>query len=204
MIPTIRVAIAEPSTIVRSGLEIQLKRLARYKVQIHFLLESNRRDWVENASLILADIFILNPLIAGLNPKQNFISQRDTAKFVALSYGTTDESLLKDYDEVLRITDTPQQLSEIFDRLISPEENTIVNNTTESQALTPREKEIVVCVVKGMTNKEIAQTLFLSTHTVITHRRNITKKLQIHSSSGLTIYAIMNKLVELNEINQKV
>ena len=53
-----------------------------------------------------------------------------------------------------------------------------------------------------MTNKEIAGRLYLSTHTVITHRRNITKKLQIHSSSGLTIYAIMNKLVELDEIKQ--
>ncbi|WP_308586608.1 LuxR C-terminal-related transcriptional regulator, partial [uncultured Porphyromonas sp.] len=51
-----------------------------------------------------------------------------------------------------------------------------------------------------MTNKEIAEELFLSTHTVITHRRNIAKKLQIHSPSGLTIYAIMNKLVNLDEI----
>lgn len=204
MISTIRVAIAEPSAIVRSGLEMQLKRLARHKVQIQLLLEDNRRDWSENAGLALADVFILNPLIAGLNPKQSFVSQKDSAKFVALSYGTTDESLLKDYDEVLRITDTPQQLAETFDRLVSQEEDNSAGNATESQALTPREKEIVVCVVKGMTNKEIAQTLFLSTHTVITHRRNITKKLQIHSSSGLTIYAIMNKLVELNEINQKV
>ena len=68
---------------------------------------------------------------------------------------------------------------------------------SDSQTLTPREREIIICVVKGMTNKEIAGQLYLSTHTVITHRRNISKKLQIHSPSGLTIYAIMNKLVEL-------
>ena len=65
-----------------------------------------------------------------------------------------------------------------------------------------REREIIICVVKGMTNKEIAGQLYLSTHTVITHRRNISKKLQIHSPSGLTIYAIMNKLVELEDIKQ--
>lgn len=66
--------------------------------------------------------------------------------------------------------------------------------------LSQREKEIVICVVKGMTNKEIAEKLFLSIHTVITHRRNISKKLQIHSAAGLTIYAIVNKLVTLNEV----
>ena len=52
-----------------------------------------------------------------------------------------------------------------------------------------------------MTNREIADRLFLSTHTVITHRRNIARKLQIHSASGLTIYAIVNKLVELGALN---
>ena len=72
----------------------------------------------------------------------------------------------------------------------------------EKQSLSSREKEIVVCVVKGMTNREIADRLFLSTHTVITHRRNIARKLQIHSASGLTIYAIVNKLVELGDIKQ--
>lgn len=67
--------------------------------------------------------------------------------------------------------------------------------------LSEREKEIIACVAKGMTNKEIADTLCLSINTVTTHRRNITKKLQIHTSNGLTIYAIVNKLVELQDIN---
>ena len=54
-----------------------------------------------------------------------------------------------------------------------------------------------------MTNKETAEKLFLSIHTVITHRRNIARKLQIHSPAGLTIYAIVNKLVELSEVKMK-
>lgn len=70
----------------------------------------------------------------------------------------------------------------------------------EQDVLSAREKEIIACVVKGMTNKETADTLCLSVHTVITHRRNIARKLQIHSPAGLTIYAIVNKLVELSEI----
>ncbi len=72
------------------------------------------------------------------------------------------------------------------------------------ETLSQREKEIIVCVVKGLTNKQIAETLCISTHTVITHRRNIAAKLQIHSAAGLTIYAIVNKLVELSEIKDTI
>ena len=75
---------------------------------------------------------------------------------------------------------------------------------TDQNALSQREKEIIGCVVRGMTNKEIAEKLFISVHTVITHRRNITRKLQIHSAAGLTIYAIVNKLVELSEVKMKL
>ena len=72
----------------------------------------------------------------------------------------------------------------------------------ELQTLSVREREIVVCVVKGLTNREIAEQLYLSAHTVITHRRNIARKLQIHSASGLTVYAIVNKLIELDDIKK--
>ena len=66
--------------------------------------------------------------------------------------------------------------------------------------LSDREKDIIRCVARGMSNKEIADKLFLSIHTVTTHRRNITAKLQIHSPAGLTIYAIMNNLVDISDI----
>ena len=72
------------------------------------------------------------------------------------------------------------------------------------EPLSVREREIVVCIVKGMSNKQIADTLCISTHTVITHRRNIVAKLQIHSPAGLTIYAIVNKLVDLSEIRDTI
>lgn len=68
------------------------------------------------------------------------------------------------------------------------------------ETLSEREKEIIVCITKGMSNKEIADHLFLSVHTVITHRRNISSKLQIRSTAGLIIYAIANKLVCIEEI----
>ena len=68
------------------------------------------------------------------------------------------------------------------------------------ETLSDREKDIVACVTKGMSNKEIAKELYLSVHTVTTHRRNISNKLQIHTTAGLTIYAIANKLVNIEEI----
>lgn len=68
------------------------------------------------------------------------------------------------------------------------------------EMLTDREKDIVAGVVKGLTNKEIADKLFISVNTVTTHRRNIAKKLNIHSPAGLTIYAIINKLVDIKGI----
>ena len=69
-----------------------------------------------------------------------------------------------------------------------------------NEQLSDREKDILVQIVKGLSNKEIADVLFISPHTVITHRKNITRKLNIHSTAGLTIYAIVNNLVGINSL----
>lgn len=63
-----------------------------------------------------------------------------------------------------------------------------------------REKEIIACVVQGLANKEIAERLNISFNTVVTHRKNISRKLNIHSVSGLTIYAIVNHIVDISQI----
>ena len=67
-------------------------------------------------------------------------------------------------------------------------------------ALSDREKDVIVSLVQGMSNKEIADHLCISVNTVITHRRNIARKLQIHSPAGLTIYAIVNNLVDISSV----
>ena len=66
--------------------------------------------------------------------------------------------------------------------------------------LSERERDIIIGVVQGMQNKEIADSLNISVNTVITHRRNIARKLQIHSAAGLTIYAIVNGLVDISSV----
>ena len=73
-------------------------------------------------------------------------------------------------------------------------------NNSETEPLSERERDVIVALVQGMSNKEIAEHLFISVNTVITHRRNIARKLQIHSPAGLTIYAIVNGLVDISNI----
>ena len=78
--------------------------------------------------------------------------------------------------------------------------NMISQNPDASEALSEREKDVIVAMVQGMSNKEIADHLFISINTVITHRRNIARKLQIHSPAGLTIYAIVNNLIDISKV----
>lgn len=81
------------------------------------------------------------------------------------------------------------------------ESSDVENSGNDTETLSPREKEIVACVARGMSNKEIADELCVSINTVTTHRRNISAKLGIHSPVGLAIYAIVNKMVDINNLN---
>ncbi|WP_290452732.1 LuxR C-terminal-related transcriptional regulator [uncultured Muribaculum sp.] len=74
------------------------------------------------------------------------------------------------------------------------------NGSVSADMLSNREKEIIAHVARGMSNKGIADKLFLSVHTVTTHRRNISNKLQIHSPAGLAIYAVVNGLVNIDDL----
>ena len=76
----------------------------------------------------------------------------------------------------------------------------IYQSPDNSEVLSDRERDVIISLVQGMTNKEIADHLCISINTVITHRRNIARKLQIHSPAGLTIYAIVNNLVDISAV----
>lgn len=195
---TIRVAIAETSVIIRSGLSSALKRLSNVKVQpIELLSVEALNDCLRTQ---YPEMLIVNPAFGDYFDVNRF--REETAgkkiRLIALVTSFVDASLLSKYDESVSIFDDLETLSKKIHGLqdVGKEEP----ETDNPDTLSLREKEIVICVVKGMTNKEMAEKLFLSIHTVITHRRNISKKLQIHSAAGLTIYAIVNKLVSLSEV----
>lgn len=84
---------------------------------------------------------------------------------------------------------------------VSARISNMISGDGNTEAISEREKEIIVCLVQGMSNKQIADHLFISLNTVLTHRRNIARKLQIHSPAGLTIYAIVNNLVDISTFN---
>ena len=194
----IRIAIAETSVIIRGGLTAALKRLPNVKVQpIELLSIEALHDCVRTQC---PDMLIVNPAFGDYFDIGKFREETSGKKIrvIALVTSFVDASLLSKYDESISIFDDLERLSKKISGLLNvPSEEEDLEN---QDALSQREKEIVICVVKGMTNKEIAEKLFLSIHTVITHRRNISKKLQIHSTAGLTIYAIVNKLVTLNDV----
>ena len=86
------------------------------------------------------------------------------------------------------------------DRLSENGGGTDTDDTPMSESLSEREKDVVRGVALGKSNKEIAEMLFISVHTVTTHRKNISAKLGIHSPAGLTIYAILHNIVDINEV----
>lgn len=191
----IRIAVAESSVIVRSGLVSVLKRLPDMDVET---VEVTSKEGIRHCmEMHMPQILIVNPQLEGWFDADAFRDHyKSDVKLVSLLCSMVDSSQLKGYDERVTLFDDITSLEKKISNLlnISDEEE------AEQDALSQREKEIVGCIVKGMTNKEIAEKLFISVHTVMTHRKNITRKLQIHSAAGLTIYAIVNKLVELSEV----
>lgn len=196
----INIAVAESSMIVRTGLISVLKHLSDLNIQtlevtsmegLQLCMESHRPD-----------ILIVNPMFDGWFNVKEFKRQYEAheMKLVSLICTVVDSNMLKGYDDSINLFDDMDTLSS----KISVMMNVSDEEDSDQETLSQREKEILGCVVKGMTNKEIAEKLYISVHTVKTHRRNITRKLQVHSAAGLTIYAIVNKLVDISEVKMKL
>lgn len=196
----IHVAVADTSIIVRSGLVAVLKRLPDLNIQTIGVTSKEGLQHCMEAHC--PDILIVSPLFEGWFDLDSFkqIYGQQELKVVALVSVVMDANQLRGYDEQINLFDDVDKLTQKIASLM----NVAADDENELDALSQREKEIIGCIVRGMTNKEIAEKLFISVHTVITHRRNITRKLQIHSAAGLTIYAIVNKLVELGEVKMNL
>lgn len=192
---SIHIAVVDSSAIVRSGVTHVIKHIPEndiYPVEI-----SSMNGLTNYLSLHTPDIVIVNPVFDGWFDITKYKEEYPKTKFVALLYSVLDTNLLKPYDCEVSIT---EDMDSIIAKLTNLTDDGKVEAQTGQDILSQREKEIVVCVVKGQTNKEIADHLCISIHTVVTHRRNIARKLQIHSPAGLTIYAIVNKLVDVHEV----
>lgn len=93
---------------------------------------------------------------------------------------------------IISLYDDPEKVIEIILSVVNKSSSEIIKN---KGALTQREKEVLVGIASGKTNKEIAEELYISVHTVVTHRKNISEKLGIRTVSGLSVYALINGLI---------
>lgn len=191
----IKIVIAENSLILKSGISAVLRRLSDYAFSINEA--SNMDAFMMFSRLHRPEIAIINPMFLGGFSIATYKRDNPDTKVVALVSGYFDNKTLSEFDGSISIFDELDTINDTITAILHIEED---EEAIETEQLSQREKEIIGCVVKGLTNKAIAEKLSISIHTVITHRRNISKKLQIHSSAGLAIYAIVNKIVELQDI----
>jgi DNA-binding CsgD family transcriptional regulator len=103
------------------------------------------------------------------------------------------------FDAEITTLASSSEIRDIFTTVIELPDNKVIEH--EDEELTLREKDVLKLVALGHSNKEMADKLFISIHTVISHRKNITEKLGIKSISGLTVYAILNKLIDTENLN---
>ncbi len=189
-------AVAETSYIIRKGLVYALSRLPIVSKVVEL---KELEDINYQLSILNPDAVLINPMLLGHSHKGDVKQKLNLEKqiaVIALVYNLIDERFYQSYDGVIRINDPESKIEEVLSACLNKEEA----KEDDQDELSDREKDILKCIVKGMSNKETAESLSISIHTVITHRRNIGRKLEIHSVSGLTIYAILNKLIDITDV----
>lgn len=191
----INIAVIEPSLIVFEGLSnLLLKSGQHYQVY--------KIDDLEEVSVTIntydIDLIIVNPSqIQNRAKLYKSIKRSISAHWVALVYSFFSNDLLSLFDGIIRVTDTSADMIQTINRLTGTE---IDEDNQQQESLSERETEVLEQLVNGLSNKEIADKLNISIHTVISHRKNITQKTGIKSQSGLTIYALSNKIISLDNL----
>lgn len=194
-----KVLLIMPSRIIARGIEAVLSELGEFRVEgILSDLSHASEARLRNMD---ADVIMIDPVVFDYVSRMNVrsrISEYSASAVVAFKSIPMDEEQLKQYDGVVDLYDDPVTVvRKLRDSLSSREEAP----DSEEYDLSVREREILVCVAKGMLNKEIADFYNISIHTVITHRKNITRKTGIKTVAGLTVYALLNNLIDPGSID---
>ena len=190
-----RVIICEASEIIANGLAEVIDSMAQFDVVARIESPEHLNEKITASD---ANIVIINPLLLGYQNKE-FINQLGKEHpqliIIALATAYLDHSVLTPYSGVIEINDTRS-------KIISKMNEFAQSETTKKDdvELSKREIDVLVAVAKGMMNKEIADLMNISIHTVISHRKNITRKTGIKSVSGLTVYALLNNLIDENDL----
>lgn len=186
-----RVAIVEPSAIVAEGVGVLLRASADIDVIATYAspaelqrLRSQDVDVVVASLSFVRDIELLR--LGGDTP------------VVGIQSSLADVDTLRRFTAVVSLYSTDSELQQsIRDVVDAP---VAEHSHTESHELSERECDVLVLVARGLTNKEIANELNISPHTVMSHRKNIAHKTGIRSVAGLTVYAVLNKLIDSEQL----
>ena len=189
----INIAIVEPSDIVFEGLTNLLLKDERH----FFIYRANTLDELSShCRKEEIDIAIINPVVV-INVITDFVklrNTRDRINWIGLIYSYFERDVLSKFDDVINIGDPAEHISK---KLVQAYEKYNWQDSPQEH-LSEREVEVLGELVKGHSNKEIADKLHISIHTVISHRKNIVEKTGIKSLPGLTIYAISKKIIPLD------
>lgn len=189
-----RIIVIHSSEIVRLGLSEILKKLFDVDVILISTIEDlNSYNEFINFRLV----FILES--NHFNKTLNLFRKSNSVKVVSLYENKTEANSNENYDCRMSIQASSEQIQKLLNPYLHQDQSTL--DKKESSSLTEREIDVVKLVALGKINKEIADELCISIHTVISHRKNITEKLGIKSISGLTVYAILNKLIDTSTMD---
>ncbi len=190
-----RILIVVPSAIAAKGLEQVFNDLGEFEV-CAILRDINGQELRSMAP----DVVIVDPEIFDYASRSSVkvrVAEYSDAAVLAFTIGPLDEDQQRQYDGVIGLMDTPPA---IIKKVRAALEDRTEAPRSEGEELSQREKEILICVAKGMLNKEIADQYNISIYTVITHRKNITRKTGIKTVAGLTVYALLNNLIDMNSV----
>ncbi|WP_321279595.1 response regulator transcription factor [Marinifilum fragile] len=195
--PRISILIAESTCLIRKGLGAVSQKLENVEI---LQSVSNKMELCDIVNRLKPDILIVNPNMLDSDCedlKKPFIK----ANKMSLVLISDDKSNKDKYhaDAFIHYKDNQSKIIDVLEEIVNKKaENKRTNKSNET--LSSREQNILKHIALGLTNKEIADQLFISIHTVVTHRKNITQKLGIKSVSGLTVYAILNNLITMDEV----
>jgi DNA-binding NarL/FixJ family response regulator len=194
---TLNILVVESSSLVIEGLT---GILAKSGLSVHITHSVNIQDAEKFLISNKYNIAIINPSYIQNNLKAFNILKGDYPDiyWVSLIYAYYDAFLISQFDAVINISDTPENIIITLKNSLNTEAGSEAAQIGES--LSDRENEVLQLLATGFSNKEIADKLNISINTVITHRKNITQKTGIKSISGLTIYAVVKKLISLDNI----
>ena len=190
------VIICEASEMISIGLAEIVDSMAQFDVVSRL---DNPEHLSEKITALDANLLVIDPMLLGFQNK-DFLSQlgkeHPNVVIIALVSSCLDHTMLTPYNGVIEINDTRSKIISKMNEFVQSE---TVRNTDDVE-LSKRETDVLVAVAKGMMNKEIADQMNISIHTVISHRKNITRKTGIKSVSGLTVYALLNNLIDEKDL----